>query len=484
MRISVYFTSALFALLLVGCAAHLDSDKKQPAKKAASVAVKSDHKMESQFEESRKINNSAIVSQLISKAQQDPTNSEPLYSLGYLHMQNGIKAKNDVEIKLAEDYLTEVIKQFPGNQVVLQALYNIHYDNTLRQRSPDAFEKAKRVFKQLPDTSHANMNPPSLAQFGAVLVQQTQTREPNRQALRELLLNAIQESPTTDTSYIQLARLYREDRYFALALATLKLGAENISNSAELYQTIADTYTDRAEINGCIYEHPSDIQQSSKYYKLAIALSPESPALHYALSESFLDQNLAQLGLHEAKIALELKQTPENININAQNLSLLGFHQQALNQLQQAVGSGLNLSAAGYHEIYMNNGDWKNAAIGFSNYIKTREKPNVYDLIKSDMIAQQANIQPWSISKTISTQTNWEKALLQYWRLRISAEELKEQAHTRCEKTEYYFYTGYRDLIKGDKHQAESKFKSALNQNTYRFIERPLARQFLSTAKP
>jgi len=377
-----------------------------------------------------------------------------------------------------------VIKQYPGNQSVLQALYNIHYDNTLKKRAPDAFEKAKRVFKQLPDTLHANMNPPSLAQFGAELVQQTQTREPNRQLLRELLLSAIQESPTTDTSYIQLARLYREDRYFALALATLKLGAENISTSADLYQAIADTYISRAEVNGCIYERPADIQQSSKYYKQAITLNPENPALHYALSESFLDQNLTQLGLNEAQIALEQKQTTENIKINAQNLSLLGFHQQALTQLQQAVGSGLNLSEAGYHEIYMNNGDWKNAALGFSNYLKTREKPNVYDLIKSDIIAQQANVQPWPMSKTIVAQTAWEKSLLQYWRLRITADELKEQAHTRCEKTEYYFYTGYRDLLKGDKLLAESKFKSALNQNTYRFIERPLARLFLRTERP
>jgi lipoprotein NlpI len=56
---------------------------------------------------------------------------------------------------------------------------------------------------------------------------------------------------------------------------------------------------------------------------------------------------------------------------------------------------------------------------------------------------------------------------------------LKKQAHTSCEKTEYYFYTGYKDLQAGQTSQANSKFNAAIAQNTYRFIERPLARYFL-----
>lgn len=483
MRPQYYLTCVFVATLLAGCAHQKESTTTGAHKTALALPTANEHKMAAQLQESRKLHNSDVVSQLIQTAQKDPSNSQPLYSLGYLHMQNGIHTKNADEIKLAEIYLTEVTKQFPGNNAVLQSLYNIYYDNTLRNRDPQAFEKAKAVFIQLPESMHTNMNPPSLAKYAAVVAQQEQDKESNHQALREILLDAIHESPTTDTSYIQLAKLYREDRYFALALATLKLGEENISNSSELYQTIADTYNDRAEVNGCNYEHAPDIRKATQYYQLAIPLNSDNPTLHYSLSQSFFDQNLNQLGLHEANIALDLKSTGDNFSLNAQNFSMLGYHQQAMDLLQQALGKGYSLGDVSYHEIYMNSGDWKNAANGFSNYVKKREKFNVYDLIKSDIIAQQAQTQAWPIGAKVSTNNPWEKALYNFWTHKISAADLKELAHTSCEKTEYYFYTGYRDLIAGNQTLANSKFTAALNQNTYRFIERPLARLFLQPSK-
>ncbi|RYZ88485.1 MAG: hypothetical protein EOO68_26395 [Moraxellaceae bacterium] len=127
----------------------------------------------------------------------------------------------------------------------------------------------------------------------------------------------------------------------------------------------------------------------------------------------------------------------------------------------------------------MNNGDWKNAAAGFDSYVKSHDKFSVYDLMKSDMIAQQAQVQPWLPSNKITLSNAWEKALFNYWGENISADELKKLANTRCEKTEYYFYTGYRDLLSGNKTQANTKFTAAMNQNTYRFVERPLAQYFL-----
>ena len=73
----------------------------------------------------------------------------------------------------------------------------------------------------------------------------------------------------------------------------------------------------------------------------------------------------------------------------------------------------------------------------------------------------------------------WEQTLLNYWQARASADDLKKTALTRCEKTEYFFYTGYQDLQAGRTAQAHTKFKAAIDQNTYRFIERPLAAYFL-----
>ncbi len=450
------------------------SDKKVTLAVAGNV-----HKMASHLASSQKVNNNPLVVTLIKKAVEDPQNTEPLYSLGYLHMEHGIANKNASELELAEVYLKEVLTQFPGNKAVLQALYNVYYDNTLRNRTPNAFENAKAIFLQIPENGRDDLNPPSLAKFATVVYQQEKNRQPDRQALREILLAAIHESPQTENAYIQLAKLYSEDRYFPLAIATLKMGAEIDQSSAELYTAIADTYVKRSEVNGCNYENPTDIQNSGKYYQLAIPLKPEDQALHFSLSQAFFDQNRNQLGLNEAQLALDIKPTKESIGLKAQHLSTLGYHTQAIAQLQKAVDQGYSPSEAGYHEIFMNQGDWKKAAEGFNAYIKNRTKFSVYDLIKSDIIARQAQVQPWPIAKQVVTSNKWEQTLLNYWKAPFSADDLKNIALTRCEKTEYFFYTGYQDLQAGKTAQAHSKFKAAIDQNTYRFIERPLATYFL-----
>ncbi len=479
---------AFVSVLLSGCtvpnnmkmAGTQQTEMRNTHDKKVAIAVPSNaHKMSSQLMLSQNINSNPLAATFIKKALADPQNTEPLYGLGYLHMESGIANKDASELELAEIYLKEVLTQFPGNQAVLQALYNVYYDNTLRSRTSNAFEKAKVIFVQIPESGRDKLNPPSLAKYAAALLQQEKDRQPDRQALREILLAAIQESPQTDNAYIQLASLYSEDRYFSLAIATLKIGAENNQSSTDLYKAIADTYVKRSEANGCNYENPTDIQNSGKYYQLAIPLKPEDQALHTALSQAFFDQDRNQLGLHEAQLALDIKSSKENISLKAQHLSALGYHTQAIALLQNAIGQGYSLSEAGYHEIFMNQGDWKKAAEGFNAYIKNRTTFSVYDLIKSDIIARQAQLQPWLITRQVVTSNTWEKTLLDYWQTLISADDLKKIALTRCEKTEYFFYTGYQDLQAGKTAQAHSKFKAAIDQNTYRFIERPLAAYFL-----
>lgn len=456
------------------------ADARKANTKNPAIAIASNaHKMSSQLIASQKFNSSPLTLTLIKKALAEPQNTEPLYGLGYLHMESGITHKNANELALAEIYLKEVLTQFSGNQSVLQALYNVYYDNTLHDRSPTAFENAKAVFAQIPESGRKELNPPSLAKYADTLFQQEQKRQSDRQALREILLAAIQESPQAANAYIHLATLYSEDRYFALAIATLKMGEENNKTSADLYKAIANTYVKRSEVNGCNYENPSDIQNAGKFYQLAIPLKPDDPVLHTSLSQAFLDQNRNQLGLHEARLAVEIKPTKETLSLNAYYLSTLGYHTQAKSLLQIAVEQGYSASEAGYHEIFMHQGDWKKAAEGFNAYSKNRTKFSVYDAIKSDIIAQQAQLQPWPISKHVVTRSKWEQALLHYWQAQISANDLKKIALTRCEKTEYFFYTGYQDLQAGRITEAHTKLKAAINQNTYRFIERPLATHFL-----
>ncbi len=455
----------------------------------------SNNKISTLLQDSQKANPSATIAQLVKNVAQNINDPQSLYELANAHIQSAYITKKTHEQDLAITYYNEILLLMPGNQAVIQALYNIYYNETLSNRNSLAFSKATEYFQQISKHARAKINPPSLAQFAAArFLQESQNQTPNSQALREILLRAIQEQPQNDNAYIQLAKLYSDDRYFSLALATLKLGAENITDSVALYNAIASTYENRANINNCNYEHPNDIINASKYYKLAISLSPDSSQQHYKLSSTLFDQNLNYLGLYESELALALDQTSTNLSISAQNHSMLGDSKKANQFLERALNTGLSIGDVSYHEILMNQGDWQRAAKGFAAYIKTREHYSLYDLIKSDIIWQQSSQQqpptkqqaqqqtepqPWIVNKKIDLTSDWEESLFNYWTKKISAEELKKVAINSCEKTEYYFYTGYRDYRAGKLAQAEIKFSEALKQNTYRFIERPWARLFL-----
>ena len=480
LRLANLLLTAVLALsLLSGCATQ--SSTKTGSKPSAQHSHPASTKFADLFRESSALNKSNQVRALLKQAEQDPDSPEALYNLGYAHMQSAAATKNTAEQVLAIKYFAEVQQKVPGNQSVLNALYTIYYGNIFDSSEPDAFAKAKAIYLQLPDTARANLNPPSLARYAQGMQWQEKNHETNHQELRNLLLQATQENPHSDTAYIQLARLYTEDRYFSLAIATLKLGNESIPASFDLFKAIANTYDKRAQVNGCNYEHESDIANAAKYYQLAIPLKPEEPLMHFELAQSLFDQNRYQMGMNETFIGQELSKQPEDLATIAQSYSMLGLNQQATQFLQAAVSKGYEINNTTYHEVYMNQGDWKNAAAGFDAYLKARTEYSVYDLIKSDIISRQAQVAPWLVNKKIALGSDWEEKLFDYWSAKISADDLQKAAHTSCEKTEYYFYTGYRDFSTGKIAQAKSKFTAAINQNTYRFIERPLARYFLQS---
>ncbi|HWV13950.1 MAG TPA: hypothetical protein VN030_00875 [Cellvibrio sp.] len=470
MRLAIIF---LCALLLSAC-----SNSPQRAEAPAATPPLNTTIAEL-LQQSKKINGAIAIATLADIAAESGGNPESLYNLAYAHFRNAQARQDIAEHDLAITYFNEILLMVPGNQAVIGALYNIYYDDTLRNRNASAFAKASDYFWQMPDTMRRTTNPPSLAKFIALAVQQETLKQPDRQALRETLLKAIQEQPFNDSAYIQLARIYSEDHYFSLAIATLKLAAENITDSAALYKTIASTYEQRANVNNCSYENPRDITSAANYYKLAIPLAPDDQDLHYRLANAFIDQGQGNLGLHESSIAMELQASSLSLGTTAQDYSILSHSPSARQLLARALSAGMPISETGYHEINMNLGEWQKAAEGFAAYIKTRQTFSIYDLIKSDIIAQQSQQASWLRNSKISLANDWEETLSNYWNGNISAAIFQKKAINRCEKTEFYFYSGYRDWQSGEKAQARIKFAEALKQNTYRFIERPLAQYFL-----
>lgn len=421
------------------------------------------------------------ITRLEAEVQESPKNAELHYKLGLAYISDAEKNKSAHSRELAIKSFQQVLTLVPGNPATLKLLYNIYYQDLVAGKE-QAFAKTSSVFKQLPEAVQIDVNAPSLGVFLQRYMAQKKSGKKNLPELYNALLAAIHEQPSSDKAYIQLARMYRDENYFPLALATLKLGAEQITDSSDLYETIATTYEARAEASGCSYEKSVYIDDAIRYYQQAVPLAPERADLHYALARLYLDQNRTQLALHESSILVELEPTAENIAFSAQNYSILGKEQTSHQLLEQAKTQGLTASDAAYHEIYMNSGEWIKASLSFTDYLQAQKNISVYDVIKADIIGQQADVDfsKLTAQKKLIFNSEWEAAVYAYWSNKMTRDQFKQAANNRCERTEYFFYSGYRDYRAGKNMTAKENFSAALQQNTYRFIERPLARYFLT----
>lgn len=424
---------------------------------------------------------SAEIAVLQAEVDRTPNNAELHYKLGFAYIVDAEKNKSLRSREMAIKNFREVLKLVPGNPATLKLLYNIYYEDIVAGNEK-AFAKASNIFGQLSTATQMEVNAPSLGVFLHHYLAQKKSGKKNLPELYEALLAAIHEQPASDKAYIQLAKMYRDENYFPLALATLKLGAEQIADSSDLYEAIATTYEARAEASGCSYEQAAYLSDAIHFYQQAVPLAPESAELHYALARLYLDQNRYQLALHESSILVELEPTAENIAFSAQNYSILGKAHRAHTLLEQAQTKGLTAGDSAYHEIYMNSGEWTKAALSFTDYLQAQKNISVYDAIKADIIGQQADMDFSKLTpqKQLVFNSEWEAAVYAFWTNKMTRSQFEQKAKNSCELTEYFFYSGYRDYRAGKLSAARQNFSAALQQNTYRFIERPLARHFLN----
>lgn len=431
-----------------------------------------------------RLDSNSSVHEIIALEQQvaaQPNNPELLFNLGLAYLAEDEANKTTKNHGIALTTLNKVLTLAPGNVATLKAIYNVHYEHVMKG-DENAFNAAKKIFFELPPAQRENLNPPSLAKFVHLYVLNKQYPNTATHDIYNALLAASIEHPTNDKPYIQLARMYREQHYYPLALATLKLGVETIKDSPELYKSIASTYEARAAVSGCSYEKTAYLNSAIDYYKYAIPLQPDNIELHYHLAQLYMDNNLHQLALHETAIVIDLQPSAENLAFAAQNYSIVGNQHKADELLMRAKNAGLAASDSIHHEIYMNSGQWTKAALSFTAYLQAQRNINVYDFIKAEIIGQQADIEFTQLasSKKIQFSNEWEAAIFAFWTNKITRAQLAKNATNRCERTEYFFYSGYRDLQSGNKAIAKQQFTSAIQEQTYRFIERPLARYFLT----
>lgn len=425
---------------------------------------------------------SAEIQRLEKIAAANSKDPEAQFNVGRAYAKAADSEHSNVKRGKALEYFARTLALAPGNQSTLNAIYDLRYRQTLED-GEESFGELKKVFAELDQGTQQDLNPPSLALFIYHYVDQSQSSYKDYGQLQKILLDAIAEQPHSDTVYIQLAALYRQQGYYPLALATLKEASRQLDKSDDLLRAIAKTYEARAESEGCSYERNGYLNDAIDFYKRAVPVNTKVGETHYKLAGLYLDQNQPQLAMNEAQILYDLDAKPENLSFIAEQYAIQGNFDKALEFIAKAQAQGLDKGDTAIHEIYMYAGRWTEAASAFRAYLAGQKFLSVYDRIKADILSERTGEDLTGATQglKVHSYSDWESAVYAFWSQKLSVEQLQTQVHNTCERTEFYFYSGYRDLIAGNTQRARSAFSAALKQKTYRFIERPLARQFLTS---
>lgn len=419
-----------------------------------------------------------------SVVKQNPDNPEFAYNLGLLYWQDYDKTNRPFSRDQAVAVFESVLAMVPGNVSSIKALYNIYYRDSINGDA-SAIAKAKDYFNQLMPEARRELNPPALAEYIHNYYRQQKQSVWDYPELRANLLQAMQEQPHSSFSYIQLAKLYSMQSYYPLAIATLNLGLEENPGSAEILKALGTSYEMRADAENCRYDRPDFLRRASNYYLQAVNGQAESSDLHRSLAGLFVDRNLPQLAAYETALLIEAEANAANYAFAAHNYALMEKKDLANHYLEMAKSAGLPVSDPAYHEVYMINGDWLKAALSFMDYIQTKNKVQVYDAIKADIITRQSEGKFSSLpgDRQVIYSDDWQRLIHAWWQNKISQKKIESLLSNQCEKSEFYFYAGYKAMQAGDKQTAIAAFNKSLEQNAYRFIERPLAKIFLAEMK-
>jgi cytochrome c-type biogenesis protein CcmH/NrfG len=468
-----YHLLILYCVLLTGCQSLQNSG-------SVTEAVIKEIKQKRAHKQKEASKNPYIVQAEAARVQ-NPDDPEAWYNQGMAYWQDYEKSVSASSRNEAIKSFQTVLKIMPGNVSTIRALYKIYYRSLVLGDS-ESFLQATNYFNQLTPEEQKSLNPPSFAQYIYLHYQQEREKKVDYPLLHKTLLQAIQEQPSAEAGYIQLSKLYAKQYHYSLAIATLHLGIENNPDSTDLLKAVASTYEARASAETCHYENSKFIDKASHYYLKAIPLQADSADLHLGLARLFMDRDLPQLSANEMEILLSIQPNAANYAFAAHNYAFMGKKDLAHRYIELAKTEGLLSSDSAYFEVYMTTGDWLKAALSFTDYIQSQKRLAVYDAIKADIITQQSkvNLSRLLDNKELVYANDWQALLYAWWKGEMELEKLASFASNKCEKTELYFYAGYKAMQQGKKSLAKEAFSKSIEQNTYRFIERPLAKRFLS----
>lgn len=415
-----------------------------------------------------------------------PESIEILWRRANAYFELGRQSHKNKYFHDAETDFKKILHLVPNNQQSLVGLYKT-YSKLVEYGNVDSLALVRTTFKEFTPQIQSQIEPPSWIEFWAQInyarkfgnhsIDGTRREE----KYKSLLRSAIKEQPNFLDSYTFLGDLYSDDGNHTLAIAITKQALNKSPENPYILTATGEKYLLKLFDDECPYDDEKSLSFAHNYYIKALKHLPKNAYIHSELSSIYNVQGKTQLAINEARTALRLSGSNEDV-INLAGLYVTSGKRDKAIQLIEEYGLQNNsISRLTISNYYLTGGNFTEA----NKFVKPSSVTSIYRYFVKGLIGNQLKNKKglkYYTEKALQKKKpkNWELELAKFITGDKNYDELLEVANNPCKIIEAQFYHGYHKLLVGETSEANKLFSQVVDNDFTMFYEHWMSKYFLS----
>lgn len=420
------------------------------------------------------------ITELESSLESSPDSKFNHGLLGQEYLKEFLDKKDINALDKSIHHLVLFVEEYPDNEQGNTLLYQAYVYDYLIRGKEDTFNKLDNIYAKYPSINNSGLSPPSnVKAFYKISNYKDESELPE---IKNLLQKAIKENPNHPGAHINFGRVFLFENNYDMAIASFTQAGKMATSPDDVLPYLTRAWYLKATDKLCEYDNPYT-EKAIAVYKRAIAKFPDNAEMHSDLAFLYeMDGNI-NLSLFEAKKASELDPSVSNNTFLADMYQSTGQIDKAREIYMDLLDKEPADVSQQLAKFYFKLGEW-NSVIDYTDRLIKQKSDYAYVYILNSL----ANMKLGNREKALKTLNQvtvdiqkkpWEYNLLDYLKGNISSEILLGKVKNKCEETEGRYYSGFIEILDGNKEKGRQEYENVISLKLYPYSEYSYAIQHL-----
>ncbi|MDX1452028.1 MAG: tetratricopeptide repeat protein [Oleiphilaceae bacterium] len=373
----------------------------------------------------------------------------------------------------------KVLAMDPANNSLRYKVYNILFSQAMS--TGQTSEEMTQTYAGFDPQLKTEVNPPALARYFWLTGQSA--AQPDEQALKQTIHQAMAQSPSNPTVLHMAAQLFDYLEQPAIALLFAKRAYQYSNQSTPFRVSLASQYNHYITRNACPYEYPKQLDTIATLLQPELRKETANPRLLEEAVVVYERLNALLLWFESAKALNTLQHSFPNRAALAEAYAHLGL----MSRAREIYGALMQESEYAHYRWAMllrEMGQFDEARQVMSKHFGQHNQLWMYDVLAHEamQLLHDASFSPGQYLHLIDTEqaSEWERILLEYWQGHRDASALLAATQNRCQSMEATFYSAIKDAHQGQFATAIDKLQQVRESRLYSFSEYDMAQHLIA----